>query len=74
MRFLERVFKHTNANCFSHTGLFSTESVISSAVEVERSKDGATEVEEEESELDQELIVQLKMLRVHKDFGNPRSH
>uniref|UniRef100_M4B6R0 DDE-1 domain-containing protein n=1 Tax=Hyaloperonospora arabidopsidis (strain Emoy2) TaxID=559515 RepID=M4B6R0_HYAAE len=52
------------ANCFSHTGLFSTESVISSAVEVERSKDGATEVEEEESELEQELIAQLKNLRV----------
>ena len=54
----------TIANCFSHTGLFSTESVISSAVEVERSKDGATEVEEEESELEQELIAQLKKLRV----------
>ena len=54
----------TIANCFSHTGIFSTESVISSAVEVERSKDGATEVEEEESELEQELIAQLKKLRV----------
>ena len=28
----------TIANCFSHTGLFSTESVISSAVDVERVK------------------------------------
>ena len=28
----------TIANCFSHTGLFSTESVISSAVKVERVK------------------------------------
>ena len=33
-------------------------------MEVERSKDGATEVEEEESELEQELIAQLKKLRV----------
>uniref|UniRef100_M4BCM1 DDE-1 domain-containing protein n=1 Tax=Hyaloperonospora arabidopsidis (strain Emoy2) TaxID=559515 RepID=M4BCM1_HYAAE len=54
----------TIANCFSPTWLFSTESVISSAVEVKRSKDGATEVEEEESELEQELIAQLKKLRV----------
>uniref|UniRef100_M4BCE5 HTH CENPB-type domain-containing protein n=1 Tax=Hyaloperonospora arabidopsidis (strain Emoy2) TaxID=559515 RepID=M4BCE5_HYAAE len=54
----------TIANCFSHTRLFSTESVISSAVEVERSKYGATEIEEEESELEQELIAQLKKLRV----------
>ena len=43
----------TIANCFIHTGLFSTEPVISSAVEVERSKDGETEVEEEVSELEQ---------------------
>uniref|UniRef100_M4BTI3 HTH CENPB-type domain-containing protein n=1 Tax=Hyaloperonospora arabidopsidis (strain Emoy2) TaxID=559515 RepID=M4BTI3_HYAAE len=54
----------TIANCFSHTELFSTESVISSALEVERSKDGATEVEEEEIELEQELIAHLKKLRV----------
>ena len=33
-------------------------------MEVERSKDGATEVEEEQSELEQELIAQLKKLRV----------
>ena len=33
-------------------------------MEVERSKDGATEVEEEESELEQELIAQLKKPRV----------
>ena len=33
-------------------------------MEVERSKDGATEVDEEESELEQELIAQLKKLRV----------
>ena len=33
-------------------------------MEVERSKDGATDVEEEESELEQELIAQLKKLRV----------
>ena len=31
---------------------------------METSKDGATEVEEEESELEQELIAQLKKLRV----------
>uniref|UniRef100_M4BZE0 Uncharacterized protein n=1 Tax=Hyaloperonospora arabidopsidis (strain Emoy2) TaxID=559515 RepID=M4BZE0_HYAAE len=45
-------------------GFFSTESVISSAVELKRSKDGATEVEEEESELEQELVAQIKKLRV----------
>ena len=39
----------TIANCFSRTRLISTESVVSSVVEVERSKDGVTEVEEEES-------------------------
>ena len=33
-------------------------------MEAERSKGGATEVEEKESELKQELIVQLKKLRV----------
>ena len=45
----------TIVNCFIPTGIVSSESVISTAVEVERSKDGATEVEEKESELEKEL-------------------
>uniref|UniRef100_M4C3B4 RxLR effector candidate protein n=1 Tax=Hyaloperonospora arabidopsidis (strain Emoy2) TaxID=559515 RepID=M4C3B4_HYAAE len=61
---LERDFKHYHCQLLQPHGAFSTESVISSAVVAERSKYGATEVEEEESELEQELISQLKKLRV----------
>ena len=46
-------------NLFSHTRTFPEISVISSSVEVEGSKEGATKLEGEESEMVQELRAQL---------------